>query len=119
MSLSSPPDEIFIILVTYQSADHIPACLASLPQAAAEKKLSVLVVDNASSDGTPALLGERVRAAAPPRVTYSVICNRENSGFTRALNQGLSQRPAGAAVLFLNPDTVLPANCLSALDRKS
>ncbi|MGH7494396.1 MAG: glycosyltransferase family 2 protein [bacterium] len=114
-SLPYSPGEVFIIIVTYQSADHIQACLASLPQAGVEKKLTILVVDNGSSDGTPALLAEGVHALAQPRVTCSVICNRENSGFTRALNQGLSQRPAGAAVLFLNPDTILPPDSLTAL----
>lgn len=118
MMLPSLPDEIFIIIVTYQSADHIQDCLASLPPAGAEKKLTILVIDNASSDGTPALLAEGAHTVSQPRVTCAVIHNRENSGFTRAVNQGLSQRPAGAAVLFLNPDTVLPPNSLSALLQK-
>jgi GT2 family glycosyltransferase len=115
MTLPSPPDEIFIVIVTYQSADHIQACLDSLPLASGDKRLSVLVVDNASTDGTPAMLAERAQVSPHVRVNCSVILNRKNLGFTRALNQGVRQRPAGAAVLFLNPDTVLPPDCLNAL----
>ncbi len=114
----SPPDEIFIIIVTYHSADHIQACLASLLQADAERKITVLVLDNASHDDTPALIAQALRAWPVPRVHGALFCNEKNPGFTRALNQGLVQRPAGAAVLFLNPDTLLPPNSLAALLQK-
>lgn len=117
MMPSSLPDEILVIIVTYQSADHIQACLASLPQAAPESTLNVVVIDNASQDGTPALLA-RAEAAWPARGRFSWRRNQKNLGFTRAVNQGLQLRPAGAAVLFLNPDTVLPRRSLSILLQK-
>ncbi len=118
MMMAGPPQEIFTIIVTYQSADHIQACLASLPQAEGVRQLTIAVIDNASSDGTPALLEETMRALPQPRVRSSHVRNPENLGFTRALNQGLVPRPAGAAVLFLNPDTLLPPNSLAALMQK-
>ena len=118
MMMPGAADEIFVIIVTYQSADHIGACLASLPQAGAGKKLTIAVIDNASTDGTPELVAHSMRLLPEPRVHCSLLRHRENLGFTRALNQGLKQRPAGAAVLFLNPDTLLPPNSLAALVQK-
>ena len=112
------PDEIFIIIVTYQSADHIQACLASLSPADPARKLTIIVIDNASSDGTPALIAAGLRALPAPRASGTVVLNRSNRGFTAALNQGLALRPERAAVLFLNPDTVLPPASLDALVQK-
>ncbi len=50
-----------------------------------------------------------------PRITGMGITNADNYGFTAALNQGLAHVPEGAAVLFLNPDTVLPPDSLAGL----
>lgn len=52
-----------------------------------------------------------------------MIFNEENAGFTRAVNQGVENYfvMAGhelAPVLFLNPDTILPAGSLAALLEK-
>ena len=110
-----PPTEIAIIVITYQSADHIQACLYSLPNAEPERRLKIILIDNASTDGTTEIIARAIQLISTPRIQTQFIQNRANLGFTRALNQGLAQCPKNAAVLFLNPDTELPPNSLTLL----
>ena len=92
------------IVVTYNSADAIEACVAPLLEAGAD----VIVVDNASSDGTATLVRERL-----PGV--ELIANDENRGFPAAVNQGAS-RGLSNTLLLVNPDCVVPADTVRALD---
>jgi N-acetylglucosaminyl-diphospho-decaprenol L-rhamnosyltransferase len=86
---------VSIVIVTYNSAECLPACLESLKGTEAE----IVVVDNASEDGSAELargLGVRV------------IANARNCGFAAAANQGVrAAGPNSEFILFLNPDTVL------------
>ena len=113
MSSNRPVSDLAVILVTYNSAAHILACLQSLQPAAADAALQVIVVDNASGDSTLALLQE-FSQENPPFAEFRIITNSENRGFTAAVNQGLALADA-ALVLFLNPDTVLPEGGLVQL----
>ncbi len=110
-----PPDHLAIIIVTYQSAAHIGACLGSLPQADARRRLSIFLIDNASTDHTMDIVAQAVRHFPKTRVHATLLQNRTNRGFTAALNQGLAHVPAGVPVLFLNPDTIFPPSSLSQL----
>ncbi|MCL4707945.1 glycosyltransferase family 2 protein [bacterium] len=110
-----PPDHLAIIIVTYQSAAHIGACLASLPQAEARRSLSIYLIDNASTDRTMEIVAQAVRHFPAHRVHTTFVNNHTNRGFTAALNQGLAAAPGGAPVLFLNPDTIFPPASLSQL----
>lgn len=110
-----PPDHLAIIIITYQSAEHIGACLGSLPQADACRQLSILLIDNASTDHTMEIVAQAVRHFPAPRVHATLLQNQNNRGFTAALNQGLAAVPAGVPVLFLNPDTIFPPASLSQL----
>ena len=82
-----------IVIVTFNSAAEIGACLDAAMQTGAE----IVVVDNASSDGTV----EEVR-----RRGVRLIANSDNRGFAAATNQGfvVLNHPY---VLLLNPDAVL------------
>jgi len=91
--------EIGIVIVTYNSAAEIGACLDAALRTGAE----IVVVDNASSDGTLAEIGRR-----PVRT----IANSSNRGFAAAANQGFAALAACPYILLLNPDAVL----LSPLD---
>lgn len=64
----------------------------------------LMVVDNYSSDGSLAYL-----VPLFPRVRF--ISNKENLGFARANNLALPYC-RGEYVLFLNPDTLVPEDCL-------
>jgi GT2 family glycosyltransferase len=85
--------DIGIVIVTYNSAEEIGACLDAALRTGAE----IVVVDNASSDGTLAEVSRRgVRS----------IANSENRGFAGAVNQGFEALPC-PYVLLLNPDAVI------------
>ncbi len=86
-------DDVGIVIVTYNSAAEIGACL----EAATATGAKVVVVDNASNDGTV----EEIR-----RRGALLIANSENRGFAAATNQGfvVLNRPY---VLLLNPDAVI------------
>ncbi len=88
------------IVVTYNSADSIIACVEALLQG----DLHVVVVDNAGT-------AEVVRKQFPQ---VELIANDENVGFARAVNQGLA-RCRDDVVMLVNPDTVMPAATASAL----
>jgi N-acetylglucosaminyl-diphospho-decaprenol L-rhamnosyltransferase len=85
--------DVGIVIVTYNSAAEIGACLDAAMATGAE----VLVVDNASSDGTLAEVRQR---GAP------VVANPVNRGFAGAVNQGIRLVPSDY-ILLLNPDAVL------------
>lgn len=93
------------IIVAYNSATHLEACIRSLSVAAVAFDLTTVVVDNASQDGS-ANLAQHLGA--------DVIANRRNIGFARAVNQGLATRFADY-VLLLNPDVVLDSSTLTEL----
>jgi GT2 family glycosyltransferase len=95
-----------VVIVTYQSAAHIEACLRAI--AAEGTSVRVVIVDNASSDDTIA----RARAVRPD---VHVIRNDTNAGFSRANNQGLAAASELPFVVFLNPDTEVSPDALGRL----
>ena len=85
------------VIVTFNSASVIRACLEAVSKMASET--TVVVVDNGSSDGTV----EQVRA----RPGVQLIANRENRGFAAAVNQGVREAGDAGFVWLLNPDAYL------------
>jgi N-acetylglucosaminyl-diphospho-decaprenol L-rhamnosyltransferase len=90
---------ISAVIVTYDSAACVGACIASMQDALPHAE--IVVVDNRSRDPTV----KAIRAAAPEA---RVIENDENVGFGRACNAG-AEAARGSHVLFLNPDVVVTA----------
>jgi GT2 family glycosyltransferase len=91
--------DLSVIVVTYNSAAYIDACLASLEARLAPERTEICVVDNASTDRTREIVAHhesRVRVVANPR----------NLGFAAALNRGLAAT-RGRHVLWVNPDATL------------
>ena len=103
------PDELTIVIVSYNVRQELDACLQSLVGHTAPYPTEVVVVDNASTDGTP----EMVRSAWP---TVKVIEAGGNLGFARANNIGI-RATSSEFVLLLNPDTVVPPGAIAALVR--
>ena len=91
-----PAPGISVVIVSYNTADLIEACLLSV-RASDGVSLETFVVDNASSDGGAALVREKF-----PWVR--LVENRENRGFGAANNQVLAEC-AGRYIVLLNPDT--------------
>jgi GT2 family glycosyltransferase len=106
LSPEPPAPLVSVIVVSYNSKDHLGRCLESLV-AHAGVEHEVIVVDNASSDGTAEVLPPRW-----PQVRW--ILNRENAGFARANNQGFEVARA-PYWLVLNPDAELRAGALREL----
>ena len=96
-----------VIVVTFNSAAEIGACLEAIPAAASTTGHEVLVVDNASADGTAA----HVRSRWPQA---RVLDAGGNAGFARANNLGI-RATGGELVLLLNPDTVPAAGSIDRL----
>jgi GT2 family glycosyltransferase len=99
-----------VVVVTYNSAKDIEACLSSALASTTGSALEVIVVDNASTDDTVAV----ARAIADQRPEVTVVANERNLGFGAACNQGV-RLGSGEFVLLLNPDTVTHPGALDAL----
>jgi len=103
---ANPSGLVSILIVTFNSAKRLPACLAALQQQDYHP-LEVLIVDNASTDGTRDLL-------APLAARHAVTLNSENRGFAAGQNQAIRQAK-GEWLLCLNPDVLLGASFISEL----
>jgi len=109
--LADPGSEAMaVVVVTHQSAEHLPDLVSALAgQLNGGDEL--VIVDNASTDGTPATarsLGERV----------TVIETGENLGFAAGCHVGASSTHA-PLLLFLNPDSRPQPDSLQLLRRAS
>jgi GT2 family glycosyltransferase len=97
---------VSVIVVTYNSAPFICACL----RAAIEQTypaFEIVAVDNASSDGTSALIREQF-----PGVR--LVESSENLGYGGGNNCG-ARSSSGEVFVFLNPDTIVESGWLEAL----
>lgn len=107
------PATLGIVIVAYRCDELLRACLASL-LAAPAPKLQVIVVDNASSPATRRLVEGYATVT-------SYVDAGGNVGFAKASNIGAAAL-ATEYVLFLNPDTIVPAHalrlCVSELARR-
>jgi N-acetylglucosaminyl-diphospho-decaprenol L-rhamnosyltransferase len=88
-----------VIIASWNAADVLEPCLASLARQEVRGGLETIVVDNASTDGTAAVLR---RHAGHVRA----IVNDTNAGFSAANNQA-AREARGDVLFFLNSDTEL------------
>jgi GT2 family glycosyltransferase len=91
------PIDLSVIIVNWNSAEHLRKCLSSIAADQNSPDLEVLVVDNASYDGS----AEMVRRQFP---WVRFIQSAENLGFAGGNNLA-RQHAQGDTLLFLNPDT--------------
>jgi len=101
-----------VIIVNYNVKYFLEQCLCAVEKASAGLDVETIVVDNHSTDDSLSYLSPRF-----PGVRF--ISNEKNTGFGAACNRGLAEA-SGAAILFLNPDTIVGedsfATCLRFLD---
>jgi GT2 family glycosyltransferase len=103
---------VSVVIVNWNAAELLPACLESLNAQTGVQLLEVVVVDNASTDDSVDWLNEHASSFGFELV---VVANQENEGFGRANNQG-ARFATGEVLVLLNPDTeVLGDHSLAAL----
>ncbi len=93
-----------ILIVTYNSAPELRACLDSLRAQTLTEEFEVIVVDNASRDESAAI----IRSEYPEVI---LIASDVNLGFGNANNKALLLA-RGEFILLLNPDAYLPPAAL-------
>jgi GT2 family glycosyltransferase len=96
--------QLSVIIVNYNVQYFLEQCLVSVINACSNIDAEILVIDNCSTDGSKAFFEGRFNEV-------SFIWLTENIGFSRANNFALKQAK-GEIILFLNPDTLLPGNCV-------
>ncbi|MBE7218195.1 MAG: glycosyltransferase family 2 protein [Caulobacteraceae bacterium] len=98
---------VTVVMVVYRTG---PVLAKSVRRVLREEMVDELVlIDNGSTDDEEAILDE---AAREPKVT--LIRGHGNVGFARGANMGASAAH-GRVLVFLNPDALLQAGCVSAL----
>ena len=104
-----PEPIVSVIIVNWNTKEHLRRCLQSLTQHPALRTLhlEIIVVDNASVDGS----AEMVRCEFPH---VRLIANDRNLGYAAANNQG-AKIAKGRYLLLLNPDTIVPKEAIVRL----
>lgn len=97
---------VLAVIVTYNSASYIEACLKSLEERSV--RMDVVIYDNGSHDGTL----DRVRQIAPHA---STIAEAENLGFAAAANRGARRADGHDYILLINPDCVIDPGAVDVL----
>ncbi len=97
---------VSVIIVTFNSEEHIKGCLESILNQT-YKNLEVIAVDNASKDRT-------VEIARSYRPRVKLFPLRKNRYFPGAVNYGI-ERAGGDFFLVLNDDLELDSRCVSLL----
>ena len=99
--------DVAIVIVSYNSEDHIGACLESVFTQRKSVNQQVIVVDNDSRDGTVSFIRENF-----PEV--QLVLPGANLGFAAGVNLGVKHSDA-EFVLLLNPDTVILENAVDVI----
>ena len=96
--------ELSIIIVNYNVKCFLELCIISVIAACKNIQAEIIVVDNYSTDGSKLFFNNRFK-------DVQFIWLQQNLGFAKANNIGLTAA-SGSTILFLNPDTILPEDCL-------
>ena len=96
--------ELSIIIVNYNVKCFLELCIISVIAACKNIQAEIIVVDNYSTDGSKLFFNNRFK-------DVQFIWLQQNLGFAKANNIGLAAA-SGSTILFLNPDTILPEDCL-------
>ncbi len=94
--------DISIIIVSYNSCDHLRRCLASLVTHMPVADREIIVVDNDSRDGSAPMVASEFPSVFLMRMP-------RNLGFAAGANRG-AREASGEAVVLLNPDSEIEAD---------
>ncbi len=107
---NSPPIELSILIVCYNSKKDIDRCLISVAKYTSGVTYEILLINNANDQ-----LESHIQSEFPD---VKIIENQENLGFAGG-NNVLAQHASGKKLLLLNPDTELTSNAIEQLYRVS
>ncbi|HKP51189.1 MAG TPA: glycosyltransferase family 2 protein [Chloroflexia bacterium] len=107
LSTSRLSPSVSIVVVSYNTAAHIEACLLSLLELHYPGQIEIIVVDNASTDGSVDLVRRRF-----PDVELVEL--PDNKGFAGGASVGMYMA-SGDIVATVNPDVKLHPNWLLAV----
>lgn len=93
-----------VIIVNYNVKYFLEQCLHSVKKACKNIDAEIIVVDNYSTDGSKDYLTGLFTG-------INFIWLQTNTGFAKANNIGVANAK-GDFILYLNPDTILPEDCL-------
>jgi N-acetylglucosaminyl-diphospho-decaprenol L-rhamnosyltransferase len=99
--------DLSIIIVSWNVAGLLKACLNSIFAAPASLQIEIIVVDSASSDASVSMMRDLYPQA-------KLLAQSENVGFPRGNNIGL-KAASGRHVLLLNPDTEIIGDALATM----
>jgi GT2 family glycosyltransferase len=105
-SFKEKTHKVSIILVNFNSGNHLPECFTSLKNLE-YLDFEIILVDNGSTDGS-------VEEVLNNFSDIKILCSEENLGFSSASNIG-AQYASGEILAFLNPDTVVSPGWLNEL----
>lgn len=108
LNLESDSPLVSIIILSYESLKFLKKCLESVLDTK-YNNFEVILVDNASTDGSI----EYVKKTFGHDYRLDIIQNERNVGFAEGNNIG-AKVARGKYVVFLNPDTVVDPNWLTA-----
>jgi GT2 family glycosyltransferase len=108
-----PTKDISFVILTWNSAKHIGACIESIfaDLDCKEHSCEIFVVDNGSADGTVALIEEMRRKRDSCLIP---ICLEKNTGTTYSRNLAL-KRAKGRYICIMDSDVVLQKGALRGL----
>ena len=101
------PVDVSIVIVNWNSGDHLARCLRSLLENPPGRPWTAVVIDNASVDASV----ERAMEVMP---AATFVHNPQNRGLAAANNQGMVA-VAAPTVVLANPDVTFEAGAVDAL----
>jgi len=102
-----PLVDLSIIIVSWNVADLLAACLDSILANPPSLSIEIIVVDSDSSDSSVVMIREKYP-------TVKLLPQSENLGYTRCNNVGL-KAASGRYLMLLNPDTEIIGDALSSM----
>jgi GT2 family glycosyltransferase len=104
---SETAPDVSIVIVTYNNANCIEACLNSIYDSLPATQVEIVVVDNCSADNGVVLMQKKYNSVR-------TIANKENVGFAAAVNQGILAATSDV-VMLLNSDVIVNKKALNGM----
>ncbi|MBK7801070.1 MAG: glycosyltransferase [Chloracidobacterium sp.] len=107
-------NELSIIIVNWNGAAFLPACLESIVENPPSCSFEIVVVDNASTDTSVEWMKSENAKNLLGDTNFRLIESDENLGFGRGNNLAITETDS-ETVFLLNPDTLIKAKSVDIL----